>query len=365
MLDTLLARLKEALWPGSEAAALPMMDGALKPNRRLEDARPLGDTLPDCDDIARLADGTVLVSAGSRIYRLTGEHLTERSIWCECPGTVGAIVGTGASVYAAIAGIGVVRIDHRELVARLDKVDDQALRCVTALAVLPDGRVAIAEGSSVNGADDWARDLLERRARGRIVVSTANLGSTSTLASNLAWPNGLLVRGEELWFSESWRHRLQSIPLRGGAPSSVLPNLPGYPARMSADPSADIWLSVFAARTQLLEFVLREHIYRDAMLATVDPRYWIAPSLRATGHYLEPLQGGSIKKLGIVKPWAPPRSYGLVLRLSAQGEIIDSLHSRAGGTHHGITSALRVGKSLIVVSKGSGRLLACEPERAR
>jgi hypothetical protein len=118
-------------------------------------------------------------------------------------------------------------------------------------------------------------------------------------------------------------------------------------------------------RTQLLEFVLREHVYRKAMLETVDPRYWIAPSLRATGHYLEPLQGGAIKKLGIVKPWAPPRSYGLVVRLSPSGEIVDSLHSRAGGLHHGITAAVRVGDRLIAVSKGSGRVLDCPVEVAR
>lgn len=362
MLDTLFARLKEALWPGSESAALPMMDGALKPNRRLDEARLIGEPLPDCNDISQLADGAVLISANACIHRLSGEQLGDRRVWCECPGPVGAIAVAGPTVYAAIAGVGVVRIDDGRVSARLDVVDGQPLRCATALAVLPDGRLAIAEGSAVNGPDDWARDLLERRAHGRIVVAAADLGSASTLASNLAWPNGLLVRGAALWFSESWRHRVQSIPLSGGTVSAVLPNLPGYPARLSADAAGGAWLAVFALRTQLLEFVLREHAYREAMLATVAPRYWIAPSLRATGHYLEPLQGGAIKKLGIVKPWAPPRSYGLVLRLSAQGEIVDSFHSRVGGTHHGITSALRMGDKLIAVSRGSGRMLACALE---
>lgn len=365
MLDTLLARLKDALWPGSEAAALPMMDGPLKPNRRLDEAQSIGEPLPDCDGIAQLADGSLLVSAGSRIYRLTGELPGDRSVWCECPGPVGAIAAADSAVYAAIEGGGVVRIDRGRLSACLDAVDGQALRCATALALLPDGRLAIAEGSTVNGPLDWARDLLERRAQGRIVVAAADLGSASTLASDLAWPNGLMARGGALWYSESWRHRVQSIPLDGGKANAVLQNLPGYPARISADPKGGAWLAVFAVRTQLLEFVLREHAYREAMLATVDPRYWIAPSLCATGHYLEPLQGGAIKKLGIVKPWAPPRSYGLVLRLSAQGGIVDSLHSRAGGTHHGITSVLRVGDRLIAVSRGSGRLLACDPERGR
>ncbi|MGH8519212.1 MAG: hypothetical protein ACREUE_17315, partial [Panacagrimonas sp.] len=243
----------------------------------------------------------------------------------------------------------------------LDTVDGRALRCVTAIAVLPDGRVAIAEGSAVNPAGAWSRDLLERRASGRIVLAAPDLGSATTIATNLAWPSGLLPRSDgTLWFSEAWRHRLRSIGLAGGGTAAtVLDNLPGYPGRLSSEASGEVWLACFALRTQLIEFVLRERGYCEQMLATVDPRYWIAPSLRATGHYLEPLQGGAIKKLGIVKPWAPPRSYGLVLHLSAEGTIRDSLHSRAGGEHHGITAVRRQADRVIAVSRGSGRLLSC------
>lgn len=361
MLDTLLSRIKEALWPGSEAVALPMMDGASKPNRRLDEAVPVGDDLPGCDDLVALSDGSLLVSAGHRIVRLS-----DRSTWCECRGPVGALAAApDDTVYAAIAGSGVVKIARGVAGTRLENVDGQPLRCVTAIAVLRDGRVAIAEGSAVNPVDEWARDLLEHRSHGRVVVADPMLASATTLASNLAWPDGLLVRGDALWISEAWRHRVLSQPLAGGAPGEVLHNLPGYPARLSPDPDGGAWLSVVAVRTQLLEFVLREHTYRKEMLATVDPRFWIAPSLRATGHYLEPLQGGAIKKLGIVKPWAPPRSYGLVVRLDAAGEIVDSLHSRAGGLHHGITAALRCGDRLIAVSKGAGRVIEAKVEVSR
>jgi hypothetical protein len=93
------------------------------------------------------------------------------------------------------------------------------------------------------------------------------------------------------------------------------------------------------------------------MMATIDPSLWIAPSLRATGGYLEPLQGGAIRKLGIIKPWAPARSYGLVVRLSAEGEALESLHSRVGGRHHGITSVRVLGDRLLIASKGGECLL--------
>lgn len=92
-------------------------------------------------------------------------------------------------------------------------------------------------------------------------------------------------------------------------------------------------------------------------MRTIDPAYWIAPALSSTGSYLEPLQGGGIKKLGIRKPWSPPRSYGLVARINEQGDAIESFHSRVGGHCHGITSAREVKGRLIVVSKGHSRLL--------
>ncbi|HKY92157.1 MAG TPA: hypothetical protein VJM11_14005, partial [Nevskiaceae bacterium] len=181
----------------------------------------------------------------------------------------------------------------------------------------------------------------------------------------LAWPSGLRVSadGRSLWISESWRHRLLRLSLEGdAAPMPLAGPFPGYPARLGSDPGGGAWLALFALRTQLVEFVLRERAYCDAMLASVDPRYWIAPSLRALGHYLEPLQGGGIKKLGLVKPWAPPRSYGLVIRLSPDGESLASLHSRAGGRHHGITAVQVRGDRLVIASKGHGLLLGLDRE---
>ena len=38
----------------------------------------------------------------------------------------------------------------------------------------------------------------------------------------------------------------------------MLDELPGYPARLSPAQDGGFWLAVFAGRTQLIEFVLRE-----------------------------------------------------------------------------------------------------------
>jgi hypothetical protein len=93
------------------------------------------------------------------------------------------------------------------------------------------------------------------------------------------------------------------------------------------------------------------------MMRTIPPDYWIAPALATSGSALEPMQSGAIKALGIQKPWAPPRSYGLVARINDDGDTVESLHSRVGGHYHGITSARDAAQGLVIASRGAGRLL--------
>ncbi len=106
-----------------------------------------------------------------------------------------------------------------------------------------------------------------------------------------------------------------------------------------------------------MEFILREPAYRRRMMREIDPRFWIAPKLSSGYSYLEPMQGAHIRTMGILKPWAPPRSYGLVIRLTAEGLPTYSLHSRADGKHHGIVAAVECGEHLYVLAKGCGKIL--------
>ena len=126
---------------------------------------------------------------------------------------------------------------------------------------------------------------------------------------------------------------------------------------MAAASDGGVWLSCFVSRTQLVEFVLREKAYRQKMVTEIDPRFWVVPALSSGKSFLEPLQGAGVKQMGVLKPWAPPRSYGLVLKVSAQGRILSSMHSQVDGQHHGITGVAEYQGHLYAVSKGSGRLL--------
>ena len=142
----------------------------------------------------------------------------------------------------------------------------------------------------------------------------------------------------------------------------MLENLPAYPSRLSRGADNAIWLALFAPRRQLVEFVLREDRYRRRMIGEVDADHWIAPALRAGRTPLAPTQQGGVTQFGLLKPWSPSWSYGLVARLDAAYRPIASLHSRANGRRHGVTSCLSLDGRLYFCAKGDGVVAsrACE-----
>jgi len=172
----------------------------------------------------------------------------------------------------------------------------------------------------------------------------------------LEYAFGACALGAETLVSESWRHRLLAIEPQGRR-RIVLDRLPVYPSRIVAAADGGFWLTAFAARTQLVEFVLREPAFRRRMMKEIAPEHWIAPRLRSGQSFLEPMQGAHLRTMGVLKPWAPPRSYGLVIRLSSEGTPLYSLHSRVDGVNHGIVAAIEVGGFLYMLAKGPGRLI--------
>jgi hypothetical protein len=65
-----------------------------------------------------------------------------------------------------------------------------------------------------------------------------------------------------------------------------------------------------------------------------------------------------VKRLGLLKPWAPTMSAGLCIALDAAFQPRFSLHSRADGTTHGITSAAEHGGRLIASARGDGVVIS-------
>jgi hypothetical protein len=337
---------------GEATITVPSFDGALKPNQILEKAETIGQ-FEAPEDLA--TDGNALyIADGTAILRLDAAATTEvrrfdRPITALC-----CLPGGGIAV--ALDGREVLTFTTPSAANPATTFADTSMNAINALSPGAGETLVATDGSTTRPTGQWVHDLMERGRTGRVLVLDIASGRVRTIASGLHHAFGACAAGDAVFVSESWQHRVIAIA-PDDSRRAILDNLPVYPSRLAPAASGGFWLTAFAARTQLVEFVLRENAYRRRMMAEIDPEYWIAPKLKSGQSFLEPMQGAHIKTMGVVKPWAPPRSYGLVIRLSATGTPLYALHSRVDGVNHGVVAAVEMNGALFAIAKGPGRLL--------
>ena len=350
---------------GQEDAVLPL-DGALQPNDRLEDCQVLsGAAILEPDDIVVGVDDALYVTSGSTILRCDPRDPSQRQIVAELQNDVTALaIDAEGYLLAGVRGVGLMRLgnDGSEFTL-LAEVGGVELNCITAIAVATSGLIYLTDGSTKHPCSDWVWDLMEHGATGGLVRFDERAGTATLLAGGLRYPGGICVSrsGSSVLFSEAWAHSISEAPADApGQHRKVWSNIPAYPGRIRPAEDGGYWVAMFARRTHLVEFVLGQDDYRREMMRLVPPEFWIRPALRTLDSGLEPLQQGQVRKLGIIKPWAPPRSYGLVVRLNRQGEPIESLHSRSGSNRHGIVSVIHSEDALLLAAKGADSILRTE-----
>jgi hypothetical protein len=341
---------------GEAAVTVPPMDGALRPNQVLEQAAVVAEAQTP-DNLVNHR-GEILFSSGREVRKVGSNSAVrsfDRAITCMAAAPDGHLA-------VGLSGSEVVIVQPDGAVTSLAA---EATSHATALAFHDDALI-VCRGSTRYGPDQWKRDLMEAgigTPGSGSVVLIPRTGSPRTLADGLRWPYGACSHLGRIVVSESWSHRLLALdPAGAGKPQTALTDLPGYPARLSPASDGGLWLAVFAPRSQLIEFVLREDGYRRRMLNEIDPDFWIAPTIANGRSFLEPIQGGALKQMGVLKPWAPSRSYGLVIKLDPDFEPLISFHSRADGSRHGTTSMLEHAGLLYVASKGGDVIVSLSPE---
>ena len=350
MIGWLRTRIDTFLGQGEAAVTVPPMDGALSPNTWLERARLVA-SVPAPDDLAT-GDGTVFFSSGDTVFRLDPETGAAEAVR-RFAAPVTCLAATAGTLAVGLAQGGLCILQGGREIAV------PSVACPTALAFTGTDTLLATQGSARNGPGQWKQDLMQRGASGSVWQITVADGAARALASGLAWPNGIAATPDGIVVSESWRHRL--IRLDGARIVPVLADLPGYPARLSPAQGGGWWLSLFAPRGQLIEFVLRERRFCDRMMTEIDPEHWLAPAITPPKSFLEPMMGGALRTHGVVKPWAPTRSYGLLVRLDARFRPVRSFHSRADGTRHGVTAALDFGTRVLVAARGGDAILDLDP----
>jgi len=331
-----------------KAITIPPMDGALKPNTALDDGEVVAAALAP-DNLA-LLDGRPIYSSQREIRELGQHHRVLEA----CPADVAAIATSPEGMRAVALEDGSLKIGDRLVTG---------FNCITGL-VFHGERLLVSNGSDHFRANQWVSDLMHRNATGSLWEVDVRTGERRRIAGGLAYAGGVAVdvaSGSAI-VSESWRHRLSGIPLSGGSAREVLGRLPAYPGRLNAAPQGFI-LSLFAPLNRLVEFVLQEPQYRAEMMREIDSRYWIAPTLSPPSSFLEPLQNGGVRSMGVHKPWSPTRSYGLVAELDASCRPVASHHSRANGRFHGITSAIAFDGAILAASKGGNHIVKVQSGR--
>jgi hypothetical protein len=329
------------------AITIPPLDGAFRADTSLDEA-PVFAELPQVDNLCR-AGGQVLASSGAGLYALAEG---------EAPRLVESFAAEVTALAAGPDGTLVVALDDGSLLEDGTPVAlPKGVACITALTCAADGALWLANGSGRHRASEWVVDFMEKNAAGSVWRREPGR-AFERMASGLAWPYGLLPASGGMIVSESWRRRL--VRVGGGGVEPVLGDLPGYPARLSPAADGGAWLAIFAPCNRLIELVLQETHYRYDMMADVPRAFWIAPALSSGQSFLEPLQCGGIRTMGVHKAWAPSRSYGLVARLGPDLAPLASMHSRADGHRHGTTSAVEAGGRLLIAAKGGHCVLEAE-----
>ena len=343
---------------GDHAITVPPMDGALRPNNALEEAARIADW-PAPDNIVAAGDG-FLFSSGAELLRMGADGVPTVEAHLDAP--VSALAARGGARAVALASGEVLVQGGAHDGQRLSASDSLPITCPIALAFRDDGTLLIGNGSTRHRAQEWRHDLMTKTRTGSVWQVDLATGAAQCLARGLGWARGLApLSGDGLLVSEAWRSQL--LVLRpGSAPEPVLTDLPAYPGGIAPAADGGYWLALFAPRRRLTELVMREPAYRDRMMAEIEPDYWISPSLHPMQSYYEPLQGGTLKKLAMLKPWAPSRSYGLVVRLNADFAAVRSYHSRADGTRHGISSCAEMDGRLLVAATGGDLIVALEAQ---
>lgn len=347
-----------------DGATVPSMDGVLRPNSRLDGA-PVLAAVAEPDNLVTSGDDLVFSSANA-LYRLTPASNGEPAQIQAFDADVTALAAhPDGALAVGVSGEGIRIIGGAHDGVQVERLGSLPAFGPTALCFDGPHTLFAAIGSAHNGPEEWQRDLMERRSSGSIWRIDLKTRAATAIAEGLAFPNGLLVHDGALVVSESWNHRLLRFELQKPKPRPqiVVDDLPGYPGRLSVSADGGAWLAVFAPRSQLIEFVLRERGYCSRMLEGLPREYWIAPTLRSGLSFREPMQGGAVRVHGIYKPWAPTRSYGLAVRLGPDLQPLQSLHSRADGARHGIVSLCEWNGVTAFASRGDGVIGAIAPDK--
>jgi len=149
LFDHLLRDIRSVIDRDGAQNAIPPLDGAFSPNDRLDSCEPIGTPLPGLDDVAVASDGTVYVSAGRQVLKLTGDRLATRTVVAEFEDDAGGLaLHPDGRLLVCVAGRGLAAIDPAKPVPSwFEAADGRGFAGLLSVAAAPDGRIFVAQQS--------------------------------------------------------------------------------------------------------------------------------------------------------------------------------------------------------------------------
>ena len=180
------------------------------------------------------------------------------------------------------------------------------------LDIAPDGRVYFSDASTRFGAKQGGDtlsasllDLTEHIPNGRVLVYDPATGSTTLFADGLSFANGvaLTADGDALLVNETGTysvHRYSLIPASYGERVTLIDNLPGFPDNVNRMPDGSFWVGIVSPRAKALDDFADKPKLREIIMRL--------PASARPG----------------------PQRYGFVLRITADGEVLDNVQGPDG-----------------------------------
>ena len=275
-------------------------DDALRQNDALDHAIVLAEC-PAPDNLL-WQDDHLLLTSGSRVLLLDslqeGAELEEILHFDSEITALAAAEDGSLAVALGSAGIVIVGGAHDGKV--ISSLGGKALIVPTALGFAGADTLFVCLRADLNPGEVW------QSMTGSVWRVSLSGGTAVRLASELAYPSGLLLHDGRIAVSETGRKRLLDFStLEREPPRILLENLPGHPGRLSAAPGGGAWLAVFA-------------------------------------------------------PPAPSHPFGLALGLDRDFTPLRALHSRGDARRDGVASCLEIRGELIVACKAGNVVVAAE-----
>jgi len=309
----------------------PKMEGALRENSALSSVKLLAEgKLNGPEDIAVGNNGNVFTGLeDGRIVKISpdGEVVT----FAETGGRpLGLQWGPRGDLIVADGGRGLLTVNlEGEVTVLVPRAETVPLEMADDLDVSSSGLIYFSDATGSEVGMDYYQDLMIHRPLGRLLRFDYYTYDLEVLLTGLYFANGVALSPDEdfVLVSETSEYRITRLWLKGprvGDRDVFADNLPGFPDGISGDGDGNYWV------------------------AMVSPRMWFVDNIVLPNLWLR-------KLLMHFPTWTrlSGASYGFIIQLNSEGEIVESLHDPSGKSLSGITNVVeRDGKLYIGTLEG-------------